>query len=285
MANTLLKIGGLAVAIGGAYLYMKNKGKKEQAQALASIPATTQPVVTTATDSGTYTKEEAKKLAMSVVDKVIAQLDQIPKERLADKTLSAIRQEKFDADQKEYKKAKALAVKDKKEQFTFLGKTYTSGVTNKGIISTFSKGGQLVFDGKITPSFSEFEPSIGIRGEIFISTSSFFSTRTLGDFVKNYKKTEWLQLYDGLVNVFTKMPKSEVDKILPILPKYILLTNKDFAYFAEMNEKNPLTMQETLLLREANIEQYAPKRDSVLGTRILNFPVPMAMQTPTLINN
>jgi hypothetical protein len=274
MKNTLLKIGGLAVAIGGAYLYMKNKGKKEQAQALASMEvaqATTQPAVTTTTDTGTYTKDEAKKLAMSVVDKVILQLDQIPKDRLADKTLSAIRQEKFDADQKEYKKAKALAVKDKKEQFTFLGKTYTSGVTNKGLISTTVKGGQLVVDGKPNPSFSEFEPSNWSRGEIMMSTSSFFSARTLGDFVKNFKKTEWLQLYDNLVNVFTKMPKSEVDSILPILPKYTLLSNKNFAYFTEMNEKNPLTMQETLLLREANLEQYTPQRDSILGTQIKAF--------------
>jgi len=266
MANTLLKIGGLAVAIGGAYLYMKNKGKKEQAQALAIMQVAEvnpQPAVTT--DAGTYTKDEAKKLAMSVVDKVIAQLDQIPKERLADKTLSAIRQEKFDADQKEYKKAKALAVKDKKEQFTFLGKTYTSGVI-RGVFSTTVKGGQLVLDGKTTPSFSEFEPSNWFRGETLISTSGFFSPKTLGDFVKNFKKTEWLQLYDSLVNVFTKMPKSEVDSILPILPKYTLLSNKNFAYFTEMNEKNPLTMQETLLLREANLEQYTPKRDSVLGT-------------------
>jgi hypothetical protein len=273
MANTLLKIGGLAVAIGGAYLYMKNKGKKEQEQALASIPATTQPVVTTATatDSGTYTKDEAKKLAMSVVDKVILQLDQIPKDRLADKTLSAIRQEKFDADQKEYKKAKALAISGKKELFTFLGKTYTSGVTNKGMISTFSKGGQLVIDGKTTPSFSEFEPNNWFIGGTIMSTSGFFSPKTLGDFVKNFKKTEWLQLYDSLVNVFTKMPKNEVDSILPILPKYTLLSNKNFAYFTEMNEKNPLTMQETLLLREANLEQYTPKRDSVLGTQIKAF--------------
>ena len=272
MANTLLKIGGLAVAIGGAYLYMKNKGKKEQAQALASIPATTQPVVTTATatDSGTYTKDEAKKLAMSVVDKVILQLDQIPKDRLADKTLSAIRQEKFDADQKEYKKAKALAVKDKKEQFTFLGKTYTSGVL-RGVLSATVKGGQLVVDGKPSLSYNEFEPSNWSRGEIMMSTSSFFSAKTLGDFVKNFKKTEWLQLYDSLVNVFTKMPKSEVDSILPILPKYTLLSNKNFAYFTEMNEKNPLTMQETLLLREANLEQYTPKRDWVLGTQIKAF--------------
>jgi hypothetical protein len=272
MANTLLKLGGVAVAIGGAYLYMKNKGKKEQEQALASIPATTQPVVTTATatDSGTYTKDEAKKMALSVVDKVILQLDQIPKDRLADKTLSAIRQEKFDADQKEYKKAKALAVKDKKEQFTFLGKTYTSGVL-RGVLSATVKGGQLVVDGKPSLSYNEFEPSNWSRGEIMMSTSSFFSAKTLGDFVKNFKKTEWLQLYDSLVNVFTKMPKSEVDSILPILPKYTLLSNKNFAYFTEMNEKNPLTMQETLLLREANLEQYTPKRDWVLGTQIKAF--------------
>jgi hypothetical protein len=268
MKNTLLKLGGVAVAIGGAYLYMKNKGKKEQEQILATLPATTQPTATT--DTGFYTKDEAKKLAMSVVDKVILQLEQIPKERLADKTLSAIRQEKFDADQKEYKKAKALAVKDKKEQFTFLGQTYTSGVI-RGAFSTTVKGGQLFVDGKLTPSLSEFEPSIGSRGETMISTSSFFSARTLGDFVKNFKKTEWLQLYDSLVNVFTKMSKSEVDSILPILPKYILLENKDFAYFTEMNEKNPLTMQETLLLREANLEQYKPKRDSILGTQIKAF--------------
>jgi hypothetical protein len=279
MANTLLKIGGLAVAIGGAYLYMKNKGKKEQAQALASIPATTQPVVTTATatDSGTYTKDEAKKLAMSVVDKVILQLDQIPKERLADKTLSVIRQEKFEAEKKEYKKAKDLALKAKKEQFTFLDKTYLTGLNNKGLFLTTIKGGQLVLDGRMTSMISEYENS-----QATMTFGDFFSSKTLGDFVNKFKKTEWLQLYDSLVGIFTTMPKSEVNSILPILPKYIFMeiANKDFTYFREINEKNPLTMQETLLLREVNLEQYTPRKDMVLGTRILNFPVPMAMQTP-----
>jgi membrane protein involved in colicin uptake len=60
MADTLLKLGGVAVVIGGVYLYMKNKGKKEQALASMQVVQSTQP---TATDSGTYTKEEAKKLA------------------------------------------------------------------------------------------------------------------------------------------------------------------------------------------------------------------------------
>jgi len=279
MANTLLKIGGLAVAIGGAYLLIKNKGKKEQAQALASIPATTQPAVTTATDSGTYTKDEAKKLAMSVVDKVILQLDQIPKDRLADKNKNLIRQEEYDAKIADYKKAKALAISGKKEQFTFLGKTYTSGVTNRGLISTTTKGGQEIIDGKISPFTNEFE--FNVRQNFF---NNFFGDKTLGDYVKRIKKGEWTKIYDWYVNAFTKMPKSQVNSLIPILPK-IATVNDDFAYFYEYADKNPLTREETIIYREANIEQYAPKRDSVLGTRILNFPVPMAMQTPTLINN
>ena len=216
---------------------------------------------------------------MSVVDKVIAQLDQIPKERLADKNKNLIRQEEYDAKIADYKKAKALAVSGKKEQFTFLGKTYTSGVTNRGIISAISKGGQEVVDGKISPFTNEFE--FNIRQNFF---NNFFGDKTLGDYVKRVKKGEWTKMYDWYVNAFTKMPKSQVNSLVPILPKFATM-NDDFAYFYEFAEKNPLTREETLLLREANIEQYAPKRDSVLGTRILNFPVPMAMQTPTLINN
>jgi len=262
MANTLLKIGGLAVAIGGAYLYMKNKGKKEQAQALASIPATTQPVVTTATaiDSGTYTKDEAKKLAMSVIDKQIQMLDQIPKDRLADKNKNLVRQEEYDAKKAEYKKAKALAISGKKEQFTFLGKTYTSGVTNKGLISTTAKGGQEVVDGKILPYANEFESLI--TPNFF---NNFFGDKTLGDFVKRYKNSDWMRSYDWYVNAFTKMPKSQANSLVPILQKSGLM-NDDFAYFYEYADKNPLTREESITYREANIEQFAPKRDNVLGT-------------------
>jgi hypothetical protein len=260
MANTLLKLGGVAVAIGGAYLYMKNKGKKEQEQVLANLPTTTQPMVTT--DAGTYTKDEAKKLAMSVVDKVILQLDQIPKERLADKNKNLIRQEEYDAKLADYKKAKALAISGKKEQFTFLGKTYTSGITNKGLISTTNKGGQEIIDGKISPFTNEFE--FNIRQNLF---DNFFADKTLGDYVKRVKKFEWTKIYDWYLNAFTKMPKSQVNSLIPILPK-IATVNDDFAYFYEYAEKNPLTREETIIYREANIEQYAPKRDAVLGTTI-----------------
>ena len=73
--------------------------------------------------------------------------------------------------------------------------------------------------------------------------------------------------YDFLVNAFTKMPKSQVNSLLPFLPK-ILIINDDYAYFYEYGEKNPLTRQETIIYREANLDQYSPKRDSILGTPI-----------------
>lgn len=260
MANTLLKLGGVAVAIGGAYLYMKNKGKKEQAQALASMQVaevTSQPAVTT--DSGTYTKDEAKKLAMSVVDKVILQLDQIPKDRLADKSLGLIQQEEFKAKQDAYYKAKALAKSKNQTAFTYLGTIYNS-TTGLPVTSGGSYG-----------SFSNPYEKNERNEQIAMSFKSFFTSKgTLGDYVNQFKKTEWLKLYDSLVAIFTTMPKSEVDSILPILPKYIFIEigNKDFGYFKETIEKNPLTMQETLLIREANLDKYAPKRDAVLGTTI-----------------
>jgi len=264
MANTLLKIGGLAVAIGGAYLYMKNKGKKEQAQALAimQVAQSTQP---TATDSGTYTKEEAKKLAMSVIEKTIKLYDEIPKDRLADKHRSIIQQEESKAKEEEYKKAKALAISGKKEQFTFLGKTYTSGVTNKGLISTTSKGGDLVENGKVI--LGEYNPYEQGGYSQVLSQSNFFIPKTLGEKAKNFKASEWIEEYDFFVNAFTKMPKSQVDALLPSLPK-MFFANQQYAYSQEYLEKNPYSMQEMLLIREANLEQYKPKRDSVLGTKL-----------------
>jgi hypothetical protein len=267
MKNTLLKIGGLAVAIGGAYLYMKNKGKKEQEQALASIPATTQPVVTTATatDTGTYTKDEAKKLAMSVIEKTIKLYDEIPKDRLADKHRSIIQQEESKAKEEEYKKAKALAISGKKEQFTFLGKTYTSGFTNKGLSFTISKGGDIVENGKVI--LGEYNPYERGGYSQFLVQGNFFITKTLGEKAKKFKASEWIEQYDFLVNAFTKMPKSQVDALLPSLPK-MFFTNQPYAYLQEYLEKNPYSMQETLLFREANLDQYSPKRDAILGTQI-----------------
>jgi hypothetical protein len=267
MANTLLKLGGVAVAIGGAYLYMKNKGKKEQAQALASMEvaqATTQPAVSTTTESATYTKDEAKKLAMSVVDKVIQQLDQIPKDRLADKSLGLIQQEEFKAKQDLYKKVKDLYKSKNQKTFTYLGVTY------------YTLDGKPVNSGGYNPYEANER-----NAQTTMSFGTFFTPKTLGDFVNKYKKTEWLQLYDSLVGIFTTMPKSEVDLILPILPKYILfeIGRENFGYFKEMNEKNPLTMQETLLLREANLEKYTPKRDKVLGT-VVSTGVGTAIQMP-----
>lgn len=265
MKNSLLKLGGVAVAIGGAYLYMKNKGKKEQEQILATLPATTQP---TATNSGTYTKDEAKKLAMSVVEKTIKLYDEIPKDRLAEKHRSIIQQEESKAKEEEYKKAKALAISGKKEQFTFLGKTYTSGVTNKGLISTTSKGGDLVENGKVI--LGEYNPYEQGGYSQVLSQSNFFIPKTLGEKAKNFKASEWIEEYDFFVNAFTKMPKSQVDALLPSLPK-MFFANQQYAYSQEYLEKNPYSMQEMLLIREANLEQYKPQRDSILGTKLRAF--------------
>jgi hypothetical protein len=264
MKNSLLKLGGVAVAIGGAYLYMKNKGKKEQEQILATtMPATTQP---TATDSGTYTKDEAKKLAMSVVEKTIKLYNEIPKDRLAEKHRSIIQQEESKAKEEEYKKAKALAISGKKEQFTFLGKTYTTGITDKGLFSTTSKGGDLVENGKVV--LGEYNPYEKGGYSQILSQSNFFIPKTLGEKAKKFKASEWIEQYDFLVNAFTKMPKSQVDALLPSLPK-MYFTAQPYAYLQEYLEKNPYSMQEMLLYREANLEQYTPRKDTVLGTKLI----------------
>lgn len=257
MKNTLLKIGGLAVAIGGAYLYMKNKGKKEQTQALASMEvaqATTQPAVTTTTDTGTYTKDEAKKLAMSVVEKTIKLYDEIPKDRLADKHRSVIQEEEFKAKQDEYKKVKALAKSKNQKSFTYLGETYNT-LDGKSINSGSSGWFYNPYEGGIA------QATISFGGK-------FFTPRTLGDQANKFKKAQgWVEQYDFLVNAFTKMPKSQVDALLPSLPK-MYFTAQPYAYLQEYLEKNPYSMQETLLFREANLDQYSPKRDAILGTQI-----------------
>jgi len=255
MKNTLLKIGGVAVVLGGAYLYMKNKAKKEQEQAMASLPATTQPVVTTATESGNYTKDEAKKLAMSVVEKTIKLYDEIPKDRLADKHRSVIQEEEFKAKQEDYKKAKALAKSKNQKSFTYLGETYNT------------LDGRPINSG--SNSFGFFNPYEGGISTVTMSFGNkFFTPKTLGDQANNFKKSQgWVEQYDFLVNAFTKMPKSQVDALLPSLPK-MYFTAQPYAYLQEYLEKNPYSMQETLLFREANLDQYSIRRDAVLGTRI-----------------
>ena len=252
MKNTLLQLSGVAVVIGGAYLYMKNKGKKKQAQNVALPPATTQPIVSDIDTKKSYTKDEAKKLAMSVVDKQIKILDQIPQERLADKNKNLIRQEQEEIKRADYKKAKDLAIKEKRTQFTFLDKTYET------------RSGKTITNGQVDQVwFNEFES--GKLSQLF---NNFYNNKTLGDWVKRFKTGDWIRSYDFYVNAFTKMPKSQVNSLIPILEKSGII-NDDFAYFYEYAEKNPLTRQETIIYREANIEQYAPKKiDSILGTPV-----------------
>ena len=256
MKNTLLKIGGLAVAIGGAYLYMKNKGKKEQTQALASIPATTSPAVTSTTDTGTYTKDEAKKLAMSVVEKTIKLYDEIPKDRLADKHRSVIQEEEFKAKQDEYKKVKALAKSKNQKSFTYLGETYNT------------LDGRPINSGSNSFGFYNPYEGIGLVQATMSFGGKFFTPKTLGDQANKFKKAQgWVESYDLLVNAFSKMPKSQVDSLLPIVPK-MLFTAQPYAYLQEYLEKNPYNLQDTLIIRESNLEEYNPRRDVVLGTKL-----------------
>jgi hypothetical protein len=72
MANTLLKLGGVAVAIGGAYLYMKNKGKKEQEQVLSSmqVAQSSQP------NKSSFDRDKAsKELAILMFPKIQKPID------------------------------------------------------------------------------------------------------------------------------------------------------------------------------------------------------------------
>jgi hypothetical protein len=87
--------------------------------------------------------------------------------------------------------------------------------------------------------------------------------KTLGDYVKFVKTQEFSNVYDGLKNGFAKLPKSDVDRLVVLLPKYLFVGNDDFKYFQNYLEQNPFTIEEKLFLKDIDIDSVFSKEKPV----------------------
>jgi hypothetical protein len=79
-------------------------------------------------------------------------------------------------------------------------------------------------------------------------------TATLGDEIKQIKAQRFSEVYDKLKVVFTELPKSDVNRLVVMLPKLLMAVSDDFAYFQTEYEKNPFTIEEQLYLKDIKIE-------------------------------
>ena len=287
MKTTNLIIIGGAVVLGG--LYLTNKSKKDKAEAdaralaeanalaeaeakaiadakaLADVKASNvKPVVV---ESKYFTKAEATKKALEVVTKWIALLDAIPKEFLTQENKNIINQRIFEEKAKQnkidYDKALAEAKLKKLPKFTFLGTTYwtaneedtrNGSFITTGLVTVWKPNPNREYFGN---SFNYSMDNLADRTAEIIRNNTFFNQNqpaTLGDYIKLIKGKQFSELYDILKVVFTEIPKSDVNRLVVMLPKYLMASSDDFDYFRTQYEKNPFTIEEQLYLKDINLE-------------------------------
>lgn len=270
----LLIAGGLV--LGGIYLLDKNKKDKENAQALLDakaladaqalalanaqkpLPATNvQPVDDL---SGFYTPTQANQKALEVVTKWISLLDAIPKEALTEENRNVINQRIAVEKEKQaiigYEKALSEAKSKNLPKFTFADETYYTA-TEENIKTTPNN----YFVNSYKYRISSGEVILDSRTAIFNSMMFANQPKTLADYVKFVKTQQFSNVYDVLKEAFTKIPKSDVNRLVVLLPKYLMMGIDDFTYFQTEYEKNPFTIEEQLYLKDVGIDQLlSPKK-------------------------
>jgi|694.fasta_scaffold00162_88 hypothetical protein len=276
-SSKLLIVGG--VVLGGFYLL--NKGKKTkadadtkaladaQAQALAlamATPTIPNPVVV---ESKFYTPAEATKKALEVVTKWISLLDAIPKEALTEENKNILNQKAWDEkakkDKAEYDKALALAKSKNEPKFTFGDTNYWTAneedVRNGSWVKVLSAN---VWQPNNIISYSNsFKIRDGDRMFEISRANLMFSNapKNLGDYVKRVKQIDFSNVYDALKVQFAELPKTDVDRLVILLPKYLLVVNDDFKYFENYLQQNPFTIEEQLYLKDVSIDSlFNPKK-------------------------
>ena len=279
MKTTNLLIIGGAVVLGGFYLSNKSKKDKADAQAVidaqaqakaladaqAQIPLTnTQPVEDL---TGHYSTTEATKKALEVVTKWISLLVAIPKEFLTQENKNIINQriwaEKDKQAKIDYNKALTDAKLKNLPKFTFQDATYWTANEEDVRNGSFSGStwvrnpNNWYFDNSFRNGVLTGDAILDGR-DTAIKNGSFFNQNdpaTLADYVKLVKTQKFSEVYDRLKVVFTELPKSDVNRLVVLLPKYLMAVSDNFAYFQTEYEKNPFTIEEQLYLKDINIEQ------------------------------
>jgi len=296
-----MKPTNLVIILGSAILgglYLTNKKAKDKAKAdadalmLASALATAQPPATNVLINtapvlpaepvedltGRYSTAEATKKALTVVTKWISLLDAIPKEFLTQENKNIINQRIWAEKEKQakidYDKALAEAKLKNLSKFTFQGTTFWTAneedTRNGSFIGSIWKLNNP-YGNYFSNSF-KYRESVGeaiLMNANLIKIASMNNPNdpaTLGDYVKLVKTQKFSEIYDRLKVVFTELPKSDVNRLVEILPKYLMAVSDNFAYFQTEYEKNPFTIEEQLYLKDINLEQLlSPPRISEIN--------------------
>ena len=299
-----MKPTNLVILLGSAILgglYLTNKKAKDKAKAdadalmLASALATAQPPATNVLMNsapvlpaqpvedltGRYSTTEATKKALTVVTKWISLLDAIPKEFLTQENKNIINQRIWAERDKQakidYDKALAEAKLKNLPKFTFQGTTFWTAnqedVRNGSFVGSVWKLNN--------PYGNYFSNSFRVRelvGEAILMDANLVKIAsmnnpndpaTLGDYIKLVKTQKFSEIYDRLKVVFTELPKSDVNRLVELLPKYLMAVSDNFAYFQTEYEKNPFTIEEQLYLKDINLEQLlSPRKKPMMPNNV-----------------
>ena len=255
-----------------------------QALALANAQSQNPKVEPTEDLTGFYNTTEATKKALEVVTKWISLLDSIPKEALKEESKNVIRERVLAEEAKQnkidYDKALALAKSKNESKFTFKDTTYwtanqedvrngsfgtasavpTSGMWSSAFASALAKlwipsQGFYYFNPFRYSDENERINNLVVHGMLKSNLSNSNEPKTLGDFIKLIKTQKFSEVYDRLKVAFTELPKSDVNRLIVLLPKYLMMATDNFAYFQTEYEKNPFTIEEQLYLKDINLEQ------------------------------
>lgn len=296
-SSKLLIVGG--VVLGGFYLFNKNKKDTEnakalldaQALALANAQSQTPPVqnlpaqtaVPVEDLTGFYTPAEATKKALEVVTKWVSLLDAIPKEVLTQENKNTINQriweEKAKQDKIDYDKALNLAKSKNEATFKFGDATYYTQNQEDVRNGSFVKTG-MITTWKPNPNNWSIQNQFSSMGLASVKNSFMNLYQTLGDYVKYVKTQEFSKVYDMCKDAFTKIPKSDVNRLVVLLPKYLMAQSDNFAYFQSQYLQNPFTIEEQLYLKDINIEELFSAKKPMLPNNFFYGQSVETIKTP-----
>lgn len=137
---------------------------------------------------------------------------------------------------------------------------YTPAEANKKALEVVTKWLGML-DAIPKEELAEVNKNLPKEQQSFFYQNNVLFDKTLAEYVKRAKQNEFTYIYDSLKEAFVTMPKEQVDKLVPLLPKYLFLSNDDFKYFYNYLENNPFTLEEQLLLRDSNIESIFLKKN------------------------
>jgi uncharacterized radical SAM superfamily Fe-S cluster-containing enzyme len=136
---------------------------------------------------------------------------------------------------------------------------YTTDEANKIALEVVKKWLSML-DAIPKEALTEVNKNFAKEQQNFMYQNNVLFDKTLAEYVKRAKQNEFTNIYDSLKQAFVNMPKEQVDKLVPLLPKYLFLSNDDFKYFYNYLENNPFTLEEKLFLKDFDVESIFLKK-------------------------